>query len=154
MNLSDFDLTKESSIEPNPPPSLFAIAKSQKLFLVYVSSKENNAEFSYQKCNPIKITKNGNFSFSLKCANRESRAAVTSGGTAVISFRKKARLRIVQYLSHKMVDFSQYLLKIIIFVILQHEFSRLLRLFYSAKILDGDRSISKIPVSDWFIFVE
>jgi hypothetical protein len=26
--------------------------------------------------------------------------------------------------------------------------------FYSAKILDGDWSISGIPVSDWFIFAE
>ena len=111
VNLSDFDLTKESSIEPNPPPSLFAIGKSQKLFPVYVSL-ENNEEFSYQKCNPIKITKNGNFSFSVKCANRESRAAVACGGTAVISFREKVRLRIVQYFTHKMVDFSQYLLKL------------------------------------------
>ena len=33
---------------------------------------------------------------------------------------------------------------------LQPEFSRLRRFFYSAKILDGDQSISGITVSDWF----
>jgi hypothetical protein len=34
---------------------------------------------------------------------------------------------------------------------LQPEFSRLRRFFYSAKILDGDASISYITVSDGFI---
>ena len=42
-------------------------------------------------------------------------------------------------------------------IILQHVqpvFSRLLRFFYSTKILDGDWSISEIPVYDRFSFAE
>ena len=41
-----------------------------------------------------------------------------------------------------------------IFCIIQPDFSRLPRFFYSAKILDGDWSISGISVCDWFIFAE
>ena len=37
---------------------------------------------------------------------------------------------------------------------LQPEFSRLVRFFYSAKIPDGDWSISEIPESDRFIFAK
>jgi hypothetical protein len=38
--------------------------------------------------------------------------------------------------------------------VIQPKFSRLPRFFYSAKILDGDWSISGITVFNWFIFAE
>ena len=96
-NLSQFNLSEPSvNFQISNQPTIFAVTRSQKQNPVFITHKDG-CEYNYQKSNAIN-SKNGEFSCTVKCANRESQNLVACGGSALVTWRDEDRIQISFYL--------------------------------------------------------